>query len=187
MLQAEAKTYQLIVQNHDPAGSICGQYVEGWGSKIEAESKGEIKFIYYHGGSLVGAPGSVDAVANGTADLAWSAAAIYSGQFPISEFLQLPSTGITCARMGSAVIMDMFREIPEMQAEYSDYQVLMLGQCTYAPISTTKKKLQTVDDLKGLRIRAPGSTAGLWATAIGASPMTVAPPEVYESLEKKRY
>ena len=181
---AADKTYQLIVQNHDPAGSICGQYVEAWGSKVEKESKGKIKFVYYHGGSLVGAPGSVDAVSNGTADLCWSAATIYSGQFPISEFIQLPLSGITCARMGSAVFMDMYREIPELKAEYDDYHVIQLSACTYAPISTTKKKLKTIDDFKGLRIRAPGSTCALWATAIGASPMTVATPETYESLEK---
>jgi len=67
---AAAKKIELIVQNHDPASSICGQYVEAWGSKVEAEAKGDIKFVYYHGGSLVGARGSVDAVTNGTADLA---------------------------------------------------------------------------------------------------------------------
>lgn len=179
-----AKTFQLIVQNHDPASSICGQYVEAWGKKVEEESKGKIKFIYYHGGSLVGARGSVDAVSNGTADLAWSAATIYSGQFPISEFIQLPLSGITCARMGSAVFMDMFREIPELQAEYKDFKVIQLSACTYAPVGTTKKKLASIDDMKGLRLRAPGSTSALWATAIGASPMTVATPETYESLEK---
>ncbi len=179
-----AKKYQLIVQNHDPATSICGQYVEAWGSKVEKESKGQIKFVYYHGGSLVGAGGSVDAVVNGTADLCWSAAGIYSGQFPISEFILLPQNGITCARMGSAVFMDMLKEIPELQTEYEDFYVVQLSACTYAPISTTKKKINTIDDMQGLRIRAPGSTCALWATAIGAAPMTVATPETYESLEK---
>ncbi len=176
--------YEFVVQNHDPASSICGQYVEAWGSTIEEASNGRIKFIYYHGGSLVGAGDSVNAVLDGTADMCWSAAAIYSGQFPISEFIQLPLAGINCARMGCDVMMDMYSEIPEFQEEYDDFKVVMLGSCTYAPVSTTEKKLETVEDIQGLRIRAPGSTCALWCTAVGMSPMTVATPETYEQLEK---
>ncbi len=178
------KVYELIVQNHDPATSICGQYVEAWGSEVEKASNGRIKFAYYHGGSLVGAGDSVNAVVNSTADVCWSAATIYSGQFPISEFIQLPLSGINCARMGCEVMLDMYKEIPAFQKEYSEFKPIMLGSCTYAPVSTTVKKLQTVNDIQGLRIRAPGSTCALWCTAVGFSPMTVATPETYESLEK---
>lgn len=180
----DGKVYEFVVQNHDPAGSICGQYVEAWGSKIEEASAGRIKFEYYHGGSLVGAGDSVNAVLNGTADICWSAATIYSGQFPISEFIQLPLSGINSARMGCDVMTDMYNEIDAFQNEYKDFKVVMLGSCTYAPVSTTTKKLESVDDIQGLRIRAPGSTCALWCSATGMSPMTVATPETYESLEK---
>jgi TRAP-type C4-dicarboxylate transport system substrate-binding protein len=60
----------------------------------------------------------------------------------------------------------------------------MLGSCTYAPISTTEKKLETVGDIRGLRVRAPGSTCALWCSAIGMSPMTVATLETHLLLEK---
>ncbi len=180
----DGTVYNFVVQNHDPASSICGQYVEAWGSAVTEASNGRITFDYYHGGSLVGAGDSVNAVLDGTADMCWSAATIYSGQFPISEFIQLPLSGINCARMGSDVMMDMYNEMPEFQDEYKDFKVIMLGSCTYAPVSTTEKKLETLDDIQGLRIRAPGSTCGLWCTAVGMSPMTVATPETYEQLEK---
>lgn len=175
--------YNLVLQNHDPAESICGQYVEAWGKAVEEASGGRIRFIYYHDGSLVGAGDSVNAVLNGTADICWSAATIYSGQFPISEFIQLPLSGITCARMGCDVMQDMFEEIPAFRAEYRDFKVIMLGSCTYAPVSTTMK-LTSADDIQGLRIRAPGSTSALWCSTVGMSPMSVATPDTYEMLEK---
>ncbi len=181
---SDGEVYELIVQNHDPATSICGQYVEAWGKKVADASGGRIKFIYYHGGSLVGADDSVNAVLADTADICWSAATIYSGQFPISEFIQLPLSGITCARMGCDVMQDMFKEVPAFRNEYRDFKVIMLGSCTYAPISTTTKKLTTVDDIQGLRIRAPGSTCALWCSSVGMSPMTVATPDTYEMLQK---
>ena len=52
--------YELVVQNHDPADSICGQYVKrgaGWLKKL----RGRIRFVYYHDGT-VGADDSVNAV-----------------------------------------------------------------------------------------------------------------------------
>ena len=180
----DGKVYNLIVQNHDPATSICGQYVEAWGKKVSEASNGRIQFTYYHGGSLVSAAESVEAVKNGTADMCWSAASIYSGQFPISEGVMLPLNGVNCARYGSKVMMDMLKEMPEMQNEYKDFKVIQLSACTYAPISLTSKKLEKIEDFKGLRIRAAGSTVTLWAQALGMSPMTVPTPETYESLQK---
>ncbi|WP_084726303.1 TRAP transporter substrate-binding protein DctP [Sporobacter termitidis] len=181
---SDGRVYTLTVQNHDPATSICGQYVEAWGKVVEDASGGRIKFLYFHGGSLVNADGAVNAVLSDTADICWSAASIYSGQFPISEFIQLPLSGITCARMGCDVMQDMFREIPAFQAEYSSFKIIMLGSCTYAPISTTDKKLETVGDIQGLRIRAPGSTCALWCSSVGMSPLTVATPDTNDMLEK---
>lgn len=181
--QTDGEIYELVVQNHDPADSICGQYVEAWGKTVEEASGGRIRFVYYHGGSLVGANESIKAVLNGTADICWSAASIYSGQFPISEFIQLPLSGITCARMGCDVMQDMFREIPAFQDEYRDFKVIMLGSCSYAPISTSAR-LSAIADIKGLRIRAPGSTCALWCSSIGMSPMAVATPDTYELISK---
>lgn len=183
-VSSDGGIYELVVQNHDPADSICGQYVEAWGRTVEEASGGRIRFVYYHDGTLVGADDSVNAVIKGTADICWSAAAIYSGQFPISEFIQLPLSGITCARMGCDVILDMFREVPEFQDEYRDFKVIMIGSCTYAPISTTTEKLETIGAIQGLRIRAPGSTSALWSSGIGMSPMTVPTPETNELLKK---
>ncbi len=181
---ANAKAVELVMQCHDPESSICGSYLQDWEAMVTEASAGKITFVNYFGGSLVSSAESVDAVQNGVADMCWSAATIYSGQFPISEFIQLPLAGITCARMGCKVFTQMLAEIPELQTEYSNYQVVQVSACTTAPLSFTAKQPQTLADFQGLRMRVAGSTASLWATAVGISPMTVATPETYESLEK---
>ena len=179
-----AVEFTLSVQNHDPATSICGQYVEAWGNKVKEASGGRIDFVYYHGGSLVSAADAADAVENGTADIAWSAASIYAGKFPISEGVMLPLNGVVNARMGSKVMMDLLAELPEMQKEYSAYKVIQLSTCTYAPISLVNKKVETIQDIQGLRLRAAGATVITWAKAVGISPITVPTPETYENLQK---
>lgn len=180
----DGKVYEFMVQNHDPASSICGQYLEAWGSKITEASNGQIKFTFYHGGSLGSAAESVEMVENGQADLCWSSQGIYTGRFPVSEGIMLPMNGVNSARMGSKILMDMLREMPEMQKEYEAFKVVQLSACTYSPISLTKPPLKTAADLKGLRIRVASKTVGMFMENLGVSPMTVATPETYESLEK---
>ncbi len=182
--QYDGSPVELVMQCHDPQSSICGAYLEDWENMMTEASEGNITFVNYFGGSLVRAAESVEIVKNGGADLCWGAATIYSGQFRISEFLSLPLSGITCARMGCKVFMNMYETIPALQSEYSAYHVIQLSQCTTMPISLASKKLETLADFQGLCMRVSGSTASLWATAIGISPMTVATHETYESLEK---
>ncbi len=180
----DGKVYEMIFQNHDPATSICGQYVEAWGKKVTEASNGRITFTFFHGGSLGSAGESVEMVENGQADMCWSSQGIYTGRFPISEGIMLPLNGVNNARMGSAVIMDMLKESPEMQKEYEAFKVIQVSACTYAPFSTTNKKVETAADFNGLRIRVASKTVGMFMTSLGVSPMTVATPETYESLEK---
>ncbi len=180
----DGKPVELVVQCHDPENSIAGAYLKDWEGMVTKASDNNITFVNYFGGSLVSAPEAADAVKNGVADMCWAPATIFSGQFPISEFLSLPLTGINCGRMGSKTFMSMYEAIPELQKEYEDYYLVQVSQCTTMPISLTDKKCETAADFKGLRIRVSGSTASLWATAVGMSPMTVATPETYESLEK---
>jgi TRAP-type C4-dicarboxylate transport system substrate-binding protein len=118
--------------------------------------------------------------------MAWGAAAFYSGQFPISEFIQLPLNGINSAQMGSKVFMDMLAEIPEVAAEWDGVKVIQLqGNCP-GILSTTKQygKVESADQLKGLQFRTAGTTAGLWVSAVGMEPVTVPTSDTYEYLEK---
>ncbi|MDR2486606.1 MAG: TRAP transporter substrate-binding protein [Clostridiales Family XIII bacterium] len=186
---AEGQTIELVVQNHDPAGSICGQYIEAWGSLVEKACEGlpsgnKVKFVYYHGGSLGGAPDSLDMVRNGTADLAWSAIGIYSGQFPVSEGLMLPLLEAKNARDGSAAAMAMLKASPEMQKEFEDFYLIQISACSYHAMELTKKNVQTIADCKGLRIRTPGATVNPFLEGIGAVPTQIPTPETYESLQK---
>jgi TRAP-type C4-dicarboxylate transport system substrate-binding protein len=186
---ATGEVIELVVQNHDPAGSICGQYIEAWGSMIEKaseelESGNRIKFTYYHGGSLGGATDSVDMVANGTADVAWSVVGLYSGRFPVTEGLMLPLLEVKNARDGSAAAMAMYRESPEMQAEFEDFYLIQASACSYHPLELANKKVETVADLKGLRLRTPGATVNPFLEGIGAAPTVIPTPETYESLQK---
>jgi TRAP-type C4-dicarboxylate transport system substrate-binding protein len=181
---SDDKVYELIVTNHDAVTSVGEQYVETVLGQIEEESGGRLKFVFNAGGSLFSGGEAVDAVRSGAADICWNATSITVGVFPISEFLNVPLNGITCARIGSKVLRDMYKEIPECAAEYDDFYVLSLqGNCA-APLSTVNTKIESPDDFKGLSIRAAGTVQSKYIEMLGASPSSMSTSEVYEALEK---
>lgn len=189
-LPGDGTKYELIVTNHDSETSKGAQYMEDLGKLmsdyVAANSKDTLEVIVYNGGSLYGGGEAYGAVEAGNADMAWGASAFYSGQFPISEFIQLPLNGINSAQMGSKVFMDMLAEIPEVANEYSGVKVIQLqGNCP-GILSTTAAygKVESIDDLKGLQFRTAGTTAGLWVSAVGMEPVTVSTSDTYEYLEK---
>ena len=178
------ETYTFNVVNGDSATSLCETYVETICNAISEESNGQLKFNYYPGGSMFGATEIPDAVKDGAADICWSTTAFFGGLFPISEFMNLPANGVTCARMGTAVYNTMLQEIPECAAELEDWHVLAAHACTYAPICTTSKKIETPADFQGLQIRAAGTIPTMYINALGATAVTMPTSDVYESLSK---
>jgi len=181
---AEGKTYNLIVVNHDASTSMCEEYIETLCNQMGEASGGRLTFSFNPGGSLLGATEIMDGVKDGTADLCWSCTSFYSGRFPVSEFIALCGNGITSARMGTDVYRAIYEQIPECAEELKDWKIIALHSCAYAPISTVKAKIETKDDFKGKQLRTAGTVVAKYVEALGATPMTVPTPDVYESVSK---
>lgn len=181
---SDGKTYTLTVTNHDAATSMGELYIETLCNMMAEESGGRLVFEFNPGGSLLGATEAIDGVKDGLADIVWSATSFFSGRFPISEFINLSGNGITSARMATDVYQQMYEEIPELQAEFTDWKVLAIHSCSYGPISTVGTKIETAEDFKGLQIRTAGTVAAQYIEALGATPVSVPTGEVYESVSK---
>ena len=178
------KTYNLIVANHDASTSMCELYIETLCNQMSEASGGQLQFVFNPGGSLLGATETIDGVKEGAADICWSCTSFFSGRFPVSEFINLSGNGITSARMATDVYQQMYNEIPELQNEFKDWKIIALHSCSYGPISTINKKIETQDDFKGLLIRTAGTVASQYVEALGATPMSVPTSEVYENVSK---
>ena len=183
-IMGDGSTYELVVTNHDSSTSMGAKFLADLGAEITEASGGRITFVYYNGGSLVSGPESMDAVRNGVADMAWCVNSMYTGQFPLGQFTELPLNGITCSQMGSKVYTDMFNEIPEVAAEYKDYKVIEVQTCGAGTLSFNKATPSSVAELQGLRFRSSGSMAATWINNIGMVATSMPTSDVYESLEK---
>lgn len=182
--KTDDKVYEFVVVNHDTSESMCETYVETICKMMEEESGGRMKFVFYPGGSLYGATETLDAVKDGSADICWTCTSFYGGRFPVCEFINLCQTGMNSAQCATEVFMRMYEEIPEVQAELSDWKVLNLMSAATFPICTTGTKIEHASDFKGLQVRAAGTIASMYINALGATAVAMATSETYEAMEK---
>ena len=176
--------YTLTVVNHDSSTSMCEEFLETLFNAISEESGGRLKFEYYPGGSWFGATETIDAVKAGSADICWFTTGSYGGVFPVSEFINLIGNGIDNAQLGSAVLNTMYKEIPEVAAEYEGVHVLALHGTSASPISTANVKIESPSDFTGLRLRVAGTIPTLYVDALGASATALPTSDVYDNLSK---
>lgn len=180
----EDKVYNLVVVNHDSTTSMGEKWLETLFNAISEESGGRLTFTYQAGGSLFGAAETIDAVKVGSADICWFTTGTYGGVFPVTEFINLVGNGIDSAREGSAVLNTMYEEIPEVAAEFEDWKVLALHGTSNSPVSTVGKKIETVNDFKGMRLRVAGTIPTLYLQQLGADAVALPTSEVYDNLSK---
>ncbi|MCC8076831.1 MAG: TRAP transporter substrate-binding protein DctP [Oscillospiraceae bacterium] len=176
--------YTFTVVNHDSINSMGELWVETLLGAISEESGGRLQFNYYAGGSMYGATETIDAVKDGAADICWFTNGSYGGVFPISEFVNVVGT-VNSAQMASAVLNTAVEEIPEAAAEFANWHVLVLHGTSTSPLSTVGTKIETPDDLKGLSIRAAGTTPTLYLNTIGCTAISMPTSDVYDALSKK--
>ncbi|MCF8039234.1 MAG: TRAP transporter substrate-binding protein [Desulfohalobiaceae bacterium] len=179
-LPVAAKTYQFTYSNFFPPSHVQSQLADEWCREVEKRTQGRVKIAYYPGGTLTSAAQSYDGVVTQRSDIALSSMGYSRGRFPLMASIMLPS-GIPNGPFATAVyneINDKFS--PE---ELSDTQILYLFAHGPGLLHTRTKLIDNLDDLKGLKIRGAGAVADI-IKALGASPVTMPMPELYQALQK---
>ncbi|MDA8127004.1 MAG: TRAP transporter substrate-binding protein [Deltaproteobacteria bacterium] len=141
---------------------------------------GKVDISYHTGGTLLSAPKIASGLTTGIADIGLSHVGYTRERFPVSEIFGLP-IGLPSPWIGLHVANDFFAKFP--LKEWEDYHPLMFAPSATTIIHTTKKPVRKLEDMRGLKIRATGRLADL-TTALGATPVPIGMPDMYESLRK---
>lgn len=181
------KVYKITVTQHDPEASSTGEFLNNWAAEIEEKSGGAIDVEVYHGGTIAGPKDSLDAVLNGTVDIAWGLHAFYGGQFPVTSVFMLPCLDIEKATQGSAALWNFYQTTDYMDAEYANAHVLFLHTNCQSPISTKDKKIEKVSDLKGMALRGNSGPPATFIGDLGGSAEACAIGDLYSNLDKGLY
>jgi TRAP-type C4-dicarboxylate transport system substrate-binding protein len=176
---AVAGPIELSYANFFPPTHIQAQLGESWAKEIEKRTNGKVKITYYPGGALLKGPQVYDGVNKGIADIGMSVFGYSRGVFPSMEAIDLPM-GYPSGKVATAVINDFYKKFkPE---ELNKVKIMYLH--AHGPgLLHTKKPVNKLEDVKGLKIRSYGFNAKL-AEALGGVPVAMGQGEVYESLQK---
>jgi TRAP-type transport system periplasmic protein len=153
--------------------------IESWGNEIEKRTKGAVEFTYYPGSTVVKGPEIPGGILKGVVDIGDGVLAYTPGRFLAMEAVNLPN-GYSSAKMATHVANEFYKEFKP--AEFDDFKVFFLH--AHGPgILHTKTPVRSLEEIKGLKIRAVGAAAKS-TTALGAVPIAMPMFDVYEALKK---
>lgn len=164
-----------------PAGGDYGAFWQAWADDIERLTNGRVKITIYFGGTLGPATDQLEMLKTGIAHIVYHVPPWTAGVFPLSEGASLPFVTPT-----PTAVFQYGRYILQWDkcTEYDDYKVLALGASPSGRIWFTDKKVTTLEDMKGLKIRSGGGVIGRIPPSLGASTVGVAAIDIYMALER---
>ena len=176
---AAVQTYKLTYSIFFPPMHVQAKTGMEWAAEVERRSGGRLQIAVHPGGTLTKADQCWQGVLGGISDLGMSCFAYTPGRFPLLEALDLPlgwPDGLTATRTATALAAKY------NPAEIQGAKILYIH--AHGPgILATKKPVRALEDLKNLKIRGTGLSAGI-ATALGATAVGMPQPETYDALQK---
>lgn len=149
--------------------------------ELEQRTQGRVKIAFYPNEALGKAKDQYDMAVRGITDIAVFIHGYTPGRFPLAGVMELP-IGVPSGKIGSRVFWELYEKY--MKQEYPGVKVLQLQTSEPGQVHATKKTVKTLGELKGMRIRSSGPQQTALLRALGASPLTIPIPELYDALQK---
>ncbi|SLN21916.1 Sialic acid-binding periplasmic protein SiaP precursor [Roseivivax jejudonensis] len=180
---ASAQEVTLRMHQFLPLQANVPQHIlEVWKERVEEQSEGRIAVQHYPSMQLGGTPPQlVDQVIDGVADVIWTVAGYTPGRFPRAEVFELPFT-VSDAEPASKAYWTLAEETM-FENDFSDFKVL--ATWVHGPgVIHSSEPIETVDDLNGVKLRAPTRTTNMMFERLGATPVGMPVPAIPEALSK---
>ena len=181
---AADKTYRWkMVTTWPPGFPVLQEGAERFAKNVETASAGRIKIQVFAGGELIPALQAFDAVSQGTVQMSHGSAYYWAGKVPEAQFFSTVPFGMTAEGMNAWLYegggLDLWREV------YAPFHVIPfpLGNTGAQMGGWFNKEINTIADIKGLKMRIPGLGGKVFDKA-GGNPVLLAGSEVYTALER---
>ena len=156
---------------------------EPWFKEVLEKTGGELKLTYFNPNTLASLPDVFDSTVSGMIGLGGMDCSRNPGKFPLYTVMELPGMAPS-AECGSFVVWDLYQKYPEMRNELKEIKVLWQWVSATFQLHTTKKLVENLDDLKGLKIIAWNKTSVNILKALGANAIMLPPTDSYLALER---
>lgn len=180
--QAREQTFRLGVQIG--LDNARGRTIQKFADAVKAKSGGKLTVTIYPGGSLGGDLQTISAMRGGTIDATVTATSTLVGLVKDYSLFDLPFLFQNDAEAMAALDGPFGKRL---EKALDDRGLVGLGYwgAGYRHLTNSKRPVNTVDDVKGLKIRVLQNPVfiDLWK-ALGANAVPMPFPEVYSALEQ---
>jgi TRAP-type transport system periplasmic protein len=158
------------------------QVITPWCNKIAAESNNRLRCQMLPAMSGGGTPAQlVDRVKDGVDDVVITLPGYTPGRFPIMEVFELPFM-TNSAEAGAAASWDYMQK--HASREFPGTRILATWVHDEGYVHTASKPIRTLDDFKGLKMRAPTRQTNKLLAKLGATPVGMPVTGVADALSK---
>jgi len=175
-----AETFKLKHASWVPEQNSMEYGPNLWRQELEKRTGGQVKVTPYYGQSLGKLTNFLEMLKTGICDTALIPTGILSKDFPILDVLSLP--GLVPNRTVGTEVMYALLHRGLLQKELAGYKPIVLQAHDPFYIAFTKKKVTTLEDLKGMKLRYPSVTIKSYFEALGAIPVSIPPPELFNAI-----
>jgi TRAP-type C4-dicarboxylate transport system substrate-binding protein len=156
---------------------------EPWAKRLQEKTDGKARVEVFDGTSPYGdVLKQAGQAKDGTVDIALGLRGAEGERFPGTSVIELPFL-VRDSQSGSLALWGLYKS-GALDQEYSDYKVLALFVHDPGLIHTRDKRVVTLADLKGLKLRAPNKTVAAAIQFAGATPVVLQVNQVMEAVKK---
>ncbi|MCY4245662.1 MAG: TRAP transporter substrate-binding protein DctP [Gammaproteobacteria bacterium] len=178
-----AETATWKVQTSWPGG-LGLQLFKDWCNSIIEKTGGELEFKPFGAKDVVGDFSLYDAVKNGVLEAANPFTIYYQNELPLGSFLSSYPMGLRNPHEWDVFYYGL-GGIDIVRKAYARLGMRFVGIIHHGPnIIHSKVPINSFEDFRGRKIRAPGGMVSKLFTAAGASTTTLPGSEIFPALEK---
>jgi TRAP-type transport system periplasmic protein len=179
---AMAETITLKFNSPAPPPSFLHTYAfRPWISDVEKASKGTLKIQLYVGGTLGNFKVNYDRVVSDVADIGFILTSFAGGKFKKMDVAELPFQSKNSVEAGYA-LWKMY-EKGLFKDEFDKVVPLAIWTFPNAGLHT-KKKIESLNDLKGMKLVTSNVATSKIAELLGAVPVTFTPADAYQAISR---
>jgi len=178
-----AETFEWsCVTSWPPKFPGLGMAPENLARRIEAASGGRLRIKVYGAGELVPAFEVFDAVSRGTVEMGHGAAYYHKGKVDAAQFFTAIPFGMTSLELNGWLYygggLELYREL------YEPFNLVPFptGNTNVQMGGWFNREINSIDDLKGLKMRIPGLGGEVLRRA-GGTPVTLPGSEIFTALQ----
>lgn len=181
---AVAAEYNWTLQTSGAAGDDVTRFLEEFSKWVKQDTNGRIDISIMPADAVVKYTETLDAVGANIIQMDSTDPSYFAGKDPAFSLIG----NMVGAWSDPSQLFDMMENGGGFQIFdklLNTYNVKLVGvACTGVEAFVSKIPIRKVDDLKGVKLRAPQGMVNNVFTAVGATPVNLPGSEVYTSLEK---